>query len=59
MAERILTGDTVVVISGEDEGKTGKVIRLFRRRRPGARPGSEPREAPYEADAAKPVGWHR
>ena len=30
MAERILTGDTVVVISGEDAGKTGKVIRLFR-----------------------------
>jgi large subunit ribosomal protein L24 len=30
MAERILTGDTVVVISGKDKGKKGKVMRVFR-----------------------------
>lgn len=26
---RIRTGDTVVVISGKDKGKTGKVLRVF------------------------------
>ena len=30
MAERILTGDTVVVISGKDKGKTGKIQRVLR-----------------------------
>jgi large subunit ribosomal protein L24 len=29
MAERILTGDTVVVISGKDKRKKGKVLRVF------------------------------
>ena len=26
---RIRTGDTVVVISGKDKGKTGKVLRIW------------------------------
>ena len=30
MAARIRTGDTVVVISGKDKGKTGKVMRVLR-----------------------------
>jgi large subunit ribosomal protein L24 len=30
MAARIRKGDTVVVISGKDKGKTGKVMRVFR-----------------------------
>jgi large subunit ribosomal protein L24 len=30
MAARIRKGDTVVVISGKDKGKTGKVMRLLR-----------------------------
>jgi large subunit ribosomal protein L24 len=29
MAERILTGDTVIVISGKDRGKKGKVMRVL------------------------------
>jgi len=28
--QRIQTGDTVVVISGKDKGKTGKVMRLYK-----------------------------
>ena len=30
MAARIRKGDTVVVISGKDKGKTGKVMRVLR-----------------------------
>ncbi|HWL88289.1 MAG TPA: 50S ribosomal protein L24 [Polyangiaceae bacterium] len=30
MAARLLTGDTVVVITGKDKGKKGKVARVFR-----------------------------
>jgi large subunit ribosomal protein L24 len=30
MAARILKGDTVVVISGKDKGKTGKIQRVLR-----------------------------
>jgi large subunit ribosomal protein L24 len=30
MAARIRTGDTVVIISGKDKGKTGKVMRVLR-----------------------------
>lgn len=30
MAARIVKGDTVVVISGKDKGKTGKVLRVLR-----------------------------
>jgi large subunit ribosomal protein L24 len=30
MAARIRTGDTVIVISGKDKGKTGKVTRILR-----------------------------
>lgn len=30
MAARIKTGDTVIVISGKDKGKTGKVTRILR-----------------------------
>ena len=30
MAARLRTGDTVVVISGKDKGKTGKVARLLK-----------------------------
>jgi len=30
MAARIRKGDTVVIISGKDKGKTGKVMRLLR-----------------------------
>jgi large subunit ribosomal protein L24 len=30
MAARILTGDLVVVISGKDKGKTGKVLRVLK-----------------------------
>ncbi len=30
MAARIRRGDTVVVISGDDQGKTGKVMRVLR-----------------------------
>src|SRR5580693_5941179 len=30
MAARIRSGDTVVVISGKDKGKTGKVMRILR-----------------------------
>ena len=30
MAARILTGDLVVVISGKDKGKSGKVVRILR-----------------------------
>ena len=30
MSERILRGDTVVVISGKDKGKKGKIMRVLR-----------------------------
>ena len=30
MAARIVKGDTVIVISGKDKGKTGKVLRILR-----------------------------
>ncbi|MDP9149677.1 MAG: 50S ribosomal protein L24 [Myxococcota bacterium] len=30
MSARILKGDTVIVISGKDKGKTGKVLRVLR-----------------------------
>ena len=30
MAARIRTGDTVIVISGKDKGKTGKVTKILR-----------------------------
>jgi large subunit ribosomal protein L24 len=30
MAARIVKGDTVIVISGKDKGKTGKVLRVLR-----------------------------
>ena len=33
MSARIRKGDTVVVISGKDAGKTGKVARVLPRRR--------------------------
>jgi large subunit ribosomal protein L24 len=53
---RIRKGDTVVVISGKDKGKTGRVMGIDLERPARARRGDQHREAPHQAHDAGPRG---
>ena len=43
---KLRTDDEVIVISGKDKGKIGKIIRVDRQARPGLRRGHQHRQAP-------------
>ena len=56
MAARIRKGDTVVVISGKDKGKKGKVTRVLAEDDRVVVEGDQPGQAPHAPDAAQPAG---
>ena len=46
---KLRTDDEVIVISGKDKGKTGKILRVDPQARPGLRRGHQHRQAPHSA----------
>ncbi len=51
---KLRTDDEVIVISGKDKGKTGKIIRVDRSKRPRLRRGHQHRQAPQRPNPARP-----
>ncbi len=58
MAARLRKGDTVVVISGKDKGKSGKVTRILRDDDSVVVEGINMVKRHTQADAAQPAGRH-
>ena len=59
MAARIRKGDTVVVITGDDKGRRGEVLRVFPKAERAIVQGVQHGDAPHEADRHGPAGRHR
>ncbi len=58
-AARIKKGDTVVVLSGKDKGRTGDVSQVDAEGRQGRRRGHQRPRAPPQARPGEPAGRHR